>query len=228
MDQPNQEKSKANKKDNILKQIFSWVFTNIKFLLVPGSRLEELTFREIEYEKTISKRKFIRRLKSTLTYLGIIIIFIIVSLAVFAPWISPFTFEEVTAVYPNWYAPPSPGHPLGLTQFGRDILGRLIWGARASLVIALPAITLSVLLGIVFGLLAGFYGGWIDSIIMRICDIFLAFPGLILIMIIISIMGLTSEGGMDFGFMYIIAFMVLPMSYAGFYVMMSSGMGESI
>jgi len=54
----------------------------------------------------------------------------------------------------------------------------------------------------------------------------IAFP--LFLVIIISIMGLTSEGGMDFGFMYIIAFMVLPMSYAGFYVMMSSGMGESI
>lgn len=193
MDQPNQEKSKANKKDNILKQIFSWFFKNIKFLLMPGSRLEELTFKEIEYEKTISKRKFIRRLKSTLTYLGILIIFIIVSLAVFAPWISPFTYLEVTGVYDYWFEPPSPGHPLGLTEFGRDILGRMIWGARASLTIALPSITLSVLLGIVFGLLAGFYGGWTDSIIMRVCDIFLAFPGLILVMIIISIIGQRIE-----------------------------------
>ncbi len=193
MDKPNQEKSKAEKKDNILKQIISWIFTNIKFLLIPGSRSEELTLKEIEYEKTRSKRKFIRRLKSTLTFLGIAIIFIIITFAIFAPWISVYSFDVINGVHENSFDPPSPAHPLGLTQLGRDILGRMIWGARASLLIALPSISLSVVLGVVFGMLAGFYGGWIDSIIMRICDIFLAFPGLILIMIIISIWGQRME-----------------------------------
>ena len=56
-----------------------WVGRNIKFLLIPGSRLEELSLREFEYEKTISKRKFIRRLKSVLTILGIVIIFLVIS-----------------------------------------------------------------------------------------------------------------------------------------------------
>lgn len=84
--------------------------------------------------------------------------------------------------------PPSPEHPLG-----QDVLGRLIWGARASLVIAIPSIFLSVIFGIVFGIIAGFYGGWIDSIIMRIMDIFLAFPGLILAMVFIAIWGQRVE-----------------------------------
>jgi len=198
MDQPDQEKSKVKKKekkDNTLKQIISWIFNNIKFLVIPGSRLEELTLKEIEYEKTVSKRKFIRRLKSTLTFLGIGIIFVIVSFAVHAPWISPYDYEYVTAIHPELinYGPPIPGHPLGLTQYGRDVLARMIWGARASLVIALPSIIVSVSFGIAFGMIAGYFGSWIDSLIMRICDIFLAFPGLILVMIIVAIFGKRIE-----------------------------------
>lgn len=204
MDQPDQEKLKATEKDNTLKHMISWIFTNIKFLLIPGSRIEELTFREIEYEKTISKRKFIRRLKSTLTLLGIVLIFIIASFAVHAPWISPFTFFEVNDIHPELinYGPPIPGHPLGLTEFGRDVLGRMIWGARSSLTIALPSIALSVSLGIVFGVIAGYYGGWIDSIIMRICDVFLSFPYIILVMVIVAIWGQRIENIMlAYGFL---------------------------
>jgi len=195
MDQPDQEKLKVKKKDNILKQIISWIFTNIKFLIIPGSRLEELTFKEIEYEKTVSKRKFIRRLKSTLTFIGIGIIFVILSFATHAPWISPYDFYYVNSIHPELvnYGPPIPGHPLGLTEFGRDVLARVIWGARSSLLIALPSILLSVALGIVFGMLAGFYGGWVDSVIMRISDVFLAFPGLILVMIVVAIFGQRIE-----------------------------------
>ena len=80
------------KEKSIVKNIFKWIGLNLKFLFVPGYRIEELTIREQEYEKTISKRKFIRRLKSILTIIGIAIVFMIVTFAVFAPWISPYTF----------------------------------------------------------------------------------------------------------------------------------------
>ncbi len=182
-----EKKTKSKESDNVIKNIFSWIINNIKFLLIPASRLDDLTFREREYEMKISKRKFIRRLKSTLTILGISIIFFIVTLAVFAPWFSQYSFEHLAGIHTGMWDPPSPEHPLGQTNLGRDILGRMIYGSRASLTIALPAIFFSLVFGVIFGVIAGFYGGWPESIIMRIMDIFLAFPGLILAMVFIYI-----------------------------------------
>lgn len=186
---------KEKKKKNALLNILSWIVTHIKFLFVPGYLSEDLDRRRSEYERRVSKRKFIGRLKSALTILGIILIFFIVTLAVFAPWISVYTFQELTG-YPltgNQWDPPSPPHPLGQTLNGRDILGRMIWGARSSLTIALPALFFAVSVGTTIGVIAGYYGGWVDSVIMRIMDIFLAFPGIVLILVFISIWGIRIE-----------------------------------
>ncbi|MFX1301877.1 MAG: ABC transporter permease [Promethearchaeota archaeon] len=199
------ERMEGKKEEKISKSVISWFFSNLKFLLLPGSRLEELTFREVEYEKTISKRKFLRRLKSTLTILGIVIVFVLITFAVFAPWISPYSYEELNSVCKTTpempvcvYQPPSPEHPLGTTDFGQDILGRIIFGARSSLTIALPAILFSVSFGIIFGVIAGYFGGWVDSLIMRIADIFLAFPALILALVFVSILARSGEYDMTY------------------------------
>ena len=173
--------------------VLIWILSHLQFLLIPGSRIEELTLREIEYEKSISQRKFIRRLKSTLTIIGIVIVFIIVTMAVFPEWIAPYTYKVANSLPGGSWDPPSDNYPLGQTEFGRDILSRIIYGARASLTIALPAITFSVVLGVMVGVIAAFYGGWIDSILMRLVDIFLAFPGLILAMVFIAIWGQKME-----------------------------------
>jgi peptide/nickel transport system permease protein len=176
-----------------VKKVLFWVKKNLKFLFVPGYRIEELTLRQDLYERTVSKRKFIRRLKSTLTIIGIVIILFIITLAVFAPWISPYTFAEANGKIDGSWDPPSPAHPLGQTNFGRDILARTIWGARSSLTIALPAITLSVVVGVVFGVIAAYFGGWVDTLIMRIADIFFAFPGLIFAIVLVGILGRKME-----------------------------------
>jgi len=181
------------KEESITKSTLSWILHNLKFLLIPGYRLEELSIREFEYEKTISKRKFIRRLKSPLTILGILIVFTISTFAVFPEWLSQYTFEQANGVFYGAWEGPSPGHPLGTTDFGRDILARLIYGARASLTIALPSIAFSVVIGVIFGVISGYYGGWVDSLIMRIMDIFLAFPGLILALVFVAIWGPRME-----------------------------------
>ena len=170
-----------------------WITTNIKFLFIPGYALADLEQRRFDYERQVSKRKFIMRLKSTLTILGICIIFLVVTFAIFAPWISAFTFDELTGYPWGAWKPPSPEHPLGQTKDGRDILGRMIWGARSSLTIALPALFIAVFFGTVIGVIAGYYGGWVDLILMRIMDVFLAFPGLILILVFIAILGPKME-----------------------------------
>jgi len=186
-------KLEERKEKSVAKRLFKWIGSNLKFLFIPGYRLEELTIREQVYEKTISKRKFIRRLKSVLTIIGIGTIFIIVTLAVFAPWISPYSFAVADGVIVGSWNPPSPGHILGQTNFGRDILARMIWGARSSLTIAIPAISLSVVVGVIFGIIAAYFGGLIDSIIMRISDIFFAFPGLIFAIVLVGILGRKME-----------------------------------
>jgi peptide/nickel transport system permease protein len=184
-----EELVEVRKPIGIAKSVLSWTRSNLKFLFLPGYRLEELTTRQEEHEKTISKRKFIRRLKSTLTIIGISIIFIIVSFAVHAPWIANYSYPIADGVWEPWYAPPSAAHPLGTTHFGRDVLARMIWGARSSLTIALPAITLSVTVGVFFGIIAAYYGGWVDAVIMRIADILFAFPGLIFAIVLVGILG---------------------------------------
>ncbi len=185
------EKEETGKLINIL----HWMATHLKFLFIPGYASKDLERRRFEHEKLAGKRKFIRRLKSVLTIMGIFIIFLVVTLAVFAPWISFYTFRDLTG-YPLSGAPwdpPSALHPLGQTKDARDILGRMIWGARSSLTIALPALLFAVFFGTIIGVIAGYYGGWVDSILMRIMDIFLAFPGLILILVFISIWGQQLE-----------------------------------
>jgi len=181
------------KKERSLQKIFKWFLKNIKFLLIPGSRIEELSRREIEYEKNRSQRKFIRRLKSVLTISGLIIIFIIITLAVFPQWISPFSYDHITGIHPSAWGRPNAINILGRTAQGRDVFGRLVFGARTSLTIALPSIAISVMGGVVLGVLAAYYRGWLDSIIMRVSDVIFAFPGLVLALVIIKIWGARIE-----------------------------------
>ncbi|MFX1456298.1 MAG: ABC transporter permease [Promethearchaeota archaeon] len=176
-------------KESIPERVITWISKNMKFILLPGSRIEELTIRQTDYEKTISKRSLIRRLKNPLTILGSCIVFFIITLAVYAPWLSPQSYFEVLKIHTGSWNPPSPEHPLGQTWIGGDILSRLIWGARTSLTIAIPSISISVIGGVLFGVISAYYGGWVDSLIMRICDIFLAFPSLVLSLVLISIYG---------------------------------------
>ena len=186
-------KFKEEEKENFFKMVLTWIIGHLQFLLIPGSRIDELTLREIEYEKSISQRKFIHRLKSTLTIIGIVIVFIIITMAVFPEWIAPYSFEFANSLPGGSWDPPSEDYPLGQTEFGRDVLSRMIYGARSSITIAFPAISFSVIIGVMVGVIAAYYGGWIDTIIMRIVDIFLAFPGLILAMVFIAIWGQRME-----------------------------------
>lgn len=184
-----EEEIEQNSVKEISKMILKWIIKNLKFLFIPASRIDDLTLREAEYEMTKSKRKFIRRLKSVLTITGILLVFFIATLAVFPHWLSPYTFDEALGLYSNDWEAPNALHPLGTTKFGRDVLARLIFGARTSLTVALPAIAMSVIFGIIIGIIAAYYGGWIDAVIMRIIDIFLAFPALILALVFVAVLG---------------------------------------
>ncbi|MHA2287232.1 MAG: ABC transporter permease [Promethearchaeota archaeon] len=175
--------------------VLKWTVNNLKFLFVPASRLDDLTIKEFNYERNRSKRKFIRRFKSVLTIVGISLVFFIATLAVFPHWLAPYTFQEAIGMFTGSWGPPNPDNLLGKTKFGRDVLTRLIFGARTSLTVALPAIGFSVIFGVMIGVIAAYYGGVIDAIIMRIIDIFLAFPSLILALVFVVVLGEAFQTG---------------------------------
>lgn len=118
---------------------------------------------------------------------GISIVSAIVLMALLAPWISPYDPLEVDPLQGNH--PPSLAHLLGTDFYGRDILSRIMWGSRPSLMIGLASVTIGCLIGSLIGLVAGYFRGLVDAILMRIMDVILSFPVIILALAIIAGMG---------------------------------------
>jgi peptide/nickel transport system permease protein len=120
--------------------------------------------------------------------LGIIIVALVVVVAVWAPFLSPH--NPNLAEMPMRLKPPgTPGHILGTDQLGRDILSRIILGSRISLGVALYATVVSGVIGIAVGVISGYYGGWIDTIAMRLVDVQLSFPFILLALVLNAILG---------------------------------------
>ena len=112
---------------------------------------------------------------------GGIVLGLIVLVAILAPWIAPYPNDAGNATHPfQVLAPPSSSHPFGTDLVGRDLLSRVMFGARISLRLVVEVLVIAGLIGIPLGLVAGYFGGRIDQLIMRITDVFLAFPALLL------------------------------------------------
>ncbi len=126
-------------------------------------------------------------MKSNRLKIGIVIIAFFSLLAIIAPMICPYDPSLIDQS--NLLMPPSYKHLLGTDSLGRDLLSRIIFGARISLSIGLIAVGISVAIGLIFGAISGFYGGMIDSIIMRFVDIMLCFPTFYLILAVAAILG---------------------------------------
>jgi peptide/nickel transport system permease protein len=110
---------------------------------------------------------------------GLAVLLLVV--AIFAPVLSPHPTDAGTATHPTQaLLAPSADHPFGTDHVGRDILTRVLYGARTSLRIAALVLVLAALVGVPLGIAAGYFGGWIDDVIMRVTDVFLAFPALLL------------------------------------------------
>ena len=124
---------------------------------------------------------------------GLIVFSFFVLVALLAPLIAPHAaheqYREAFLVPPVWAEGGSWQFILGTDAVGRDIFSRLIYGARYSLFIGLVVVTLALSGGVVIGLIAGFYKGWVDSLIMRVMDIILAFPSLLLALVLVAILG---------------------------------------
>lgn len=117
--------------------------------------------------------------------LGVLVTF--VALALLAPWVAPH--DPIVQDPAARLLPPSPAYPFGTDNFGRDVLSRVIWGARIDLQIAVLGVVFPFAIGTVVGTVAGFFGGWVDAVLMRIIDLVLAFPFLVLMLSIITILG---------------------------------------
>lgn len=135
-----------------------------------------------------------RLVRNPAAILGVTIVVVFVLVALAAPWLASYPAGDVpgrTDVRPTFIPGPSADHPLGLDRFGADVLSQLIWGARASLLIGVLATLLGLAGGMLVGLLAGAFGGWVDSAAMRLVDLMLAVPSLLLAVSIAAIAGQT-------------------------------------
>jgi peptide/nickel transport system permease protein len=131
-------------------------------------------------------------LQAKIPVFGLVILAVLVLTALLAPYIAPHDPIHVSLgdrLKPPMFAGGTPEFPLGTDSLGQDILSRIIYGARISLLVGFVAVIISSLLGISLGLIAGFYGGVLDEVIMRIADIQLAFPAIILYIAVMAVIG---------------------------------------
>lgn len=118
--------------------------------------------------------------------LGLFMFCLLVTAAVLAPYISPYDPYDISDAR---LSPPSLKHPFGTDPIGRDVFTRIVYGGRISLQVGVISVSIAAVGGITLGLIAGYYEGWLDHIIMRVIEIMLAFPGILLAMAIMVILG---------------------------------------
>lgn len=140
-------------------------------------------------ETTISRSiKFVRSiLRNRLAAVGSVIMLVLVLAALFAPWVAPYDPEEQFSM--DARLPPSTEYFFGTDTIGRDNFSRVVYGTRVSLMVGVASMLLSASLGVSAGLAAGYYGGWLDTILMRTMDALLAFPALLLAIFIVAVLG---------------------------------------
>jgi peptide/nickel transport system permease protein len=128
--------------------------------------------------------------------LGATIVLLIAIVAILAPLLAPYPADVSASHLLRRLKPPSWAHPFGTDNLGRDIFSRVILGARGALAIALMVVGISMLIGVPLGLVAGYYQGWASEVIMRVTDVFLAVPQLILALAIAQLMGPSLQSAM--------------------------------
>lgn len=144
---------------------------------------ERLSHRRLRYAVRVI-------LRDPLALFSVLVIILLFILALFGSWLAPYPEQgEGRTNVPDRFLPPSGTYWLGADQLGRDILSRIIIGARIALQAPAIVVTLAVAVGAPLGALAGYVGGWVDNLIMRVTDLFLAFPSLLLAVTIVAAVG---------------------------------------
>jgi peptide/nickel transport system permease protein len=129
----------------------------------------------------------LRSARSPAMLFGLGILALIVACAILAPWLAPFdpNAQDIN----RRLLPPGAGHWLGTDQLGRDLLSRVVFGTQPTLLIVLLVAVLSAPLGLAIGISAGYFGGWVNALLMRVTDIFMAFPRLVLALALVAVLG---------------------------------------
>ena len=125
---------------------------------------------------------------------GLFLLSVVVTAAIAAPIVTPY--DPIKINPPDRTQPPSAEHWFGTDQFGRDLYTRVVYGARISLPVGLIAVAIAAAAGVTLGLLAGYYGRLVDGAVMRLIDIMLAFPGILLALVVVAILGASLENVM--------------------------------
>lgn len=155
------------------------------------SRYKQLNLGMIKFiflGETSDSRVIARQmLRNKPALFGLAVVILVVSMTLFADFMAPYdpSAQDLT----KRLQPPSLEHPFGLDEFGRDILSRVIHGARVSMLVGISVITLALGVGMLLGVFSGYFGGKVDMLVMRVADIFLAFPGLILAIGFMAVLG---------------------------------------
>jgi ABC-type dipeptide/oligopeptide/nickel transport system permease subunit len=170
---------------------------------IPGKGQPEFLGPEIEeFESELEKERihgrtalwrdvWHRLYHNKMAMAGLVIIILLVLVAIFAPFLAPYDpNDQVEIRTPGGVKqPPTAKHWLGTDALGRDILSRLIYGSRISVEVGIVAVAISLIIGLFFGALAGYFGGWGDSVIMRSADVFFAFPTVLGAIAIMTVLG---------------------------------------
>lgn len=138
-------------------------------------------------QRTAEGSRFWRRIRAEKkAFLGLIFLVLLIFISIAGPWIAPYGADNVDF---DQLAKPTLHHPMGTDSFGHDLFSRVILGTRVSFSVGIIGALLSMIAGVAGGVIAGYYGGWIDNLIMRIVDLIWAFPAIVLAMGLVSIYG---------------------------------------
>jgi ABC-type dipeptide/oligopeptide/nickel transport system permease subunit len=152
-------------------------------LETPTQTLQGLSARPVSNTRRALRRFFQQRL----ALIGLIITGALIAVAILAPFIAPTSIESADLMSANQF--PSAAHPFGTDAIGRDVLTRIIFGTRTSLIVGFLAVGLACLIGVPLGLAAGLRGGWVDFAVMRAVEVMVAFPGILFAMFLVSVTG---------------------------------------
>lgn len=137
---------------------------------------------------SIRKNKtFQKAIHNKSVIIGSVMVLTVIIVAIFAPFLTAHELEAMDMQ--NALKTPGGEHLLGTDQYGRDLMTRIFYGARISLIVGFVSVFFSMIIGVAVGLIAGYYGGWIDNLIGRIIDVFLSFPVLLLAIALVAVMG---------------------------------------
>src|SRR5690242_10919825 len=170
--------------------------------------IEELTPELARKRRGQLRIIYDRFIRNRVAVFGLFILLVVVLMAVFAPIITHKTaaFDPANDPTTNQFAPVSLAHPLGTDELGRDVLARLLFGAQVSLLVGATSMIVALVIGVGVGSLAGFYGGWIDNVLMRLVDSLLALPYLLLLFVL----SLTFSNGSEGSVIFLIAILAWP------------------